>query len=138
MPGLWRHKWCPVMFFLIVDNFGIKYVGDSHLNHLHTVLTDHYTITQELDGKFFAGVDLNWNYSKDHAQRTCCLSIDGYTDNLILTFGHKAPSKPQISPHRHREFVYGPKQQLVSEEDTSPKITKAVIKRVKAIVGELL
>ena len=128
----------PVMFVLIVDNFGIKYVCDNHLHHLRTVPTDHYTITQDIDGKLFAGVDLNWNYSKDHAQRTCRLSMDGYTDNLILTFGHKAPSKPQISPHRHHKFVYGSNHHLVVEEDTSPKITKAGIKRVQAIVGELL
>ena len=38
-PGLWCHKWCPIMFVLIVDGFGIEYVGDQHLNHLRTVLT---------------------------------------------------------------------------------------------------
>ncbi len=26
-PGLWRHKWRPVSFVLIVDDFGIKFVG---------------------------------------------------------------------------------------------------------------
>ena len=26
-PGLWRHRWHPVVFVLIVDNFGIQYVG---------------------------------------------------------------------------------------------------------------
>jgi hypothetical protein len=26
-PGLWRHKWRPVSFVLIVDDFGLKYVG---------------------------------------------------------------------------------------------------------------
>ena len=81
------------MFVLIMDNFGIEYVGDSHLHHLRTVLTNHYT--QYLDGKLFAGIDLNWNYSKDHTQLTCCLSLDGYIDKLILKFGHKAPTKPQ-------------------------------------------
>ena len=26
-PGLWCHKWRPIQFVLLVDNFGIKYVG---------------------------------------------------------------------------------------------------------------
>ena len=26
-PGLWRHQWRPISFVLIVDDFGIKYVG---------------------------------------------------------------------------------------------------------------
>ena len=25
-PGLWIHKWCPIQFVLIVDDFGIEYV----------------------------------------------------------------------------------------------------------------
>ena len=50
-PGLWRHKWRPIMFVLIVDDFGIEYVGDHHLHHLRTVLTTHYTITEDLDRK---------------------------------------------------------------------------------------
>ena len=40
-PGLWRHKWRPIMFVLIVDDFGIEYVGDQHLKDLRTVLTTH-------------------------------------------------------------------------------------------------
>ena len=26
-PGLWSHKWRPVQFVLLVDNFGIEYVS---------------------------------------------------------------------------------------------------------------
>jgi hypothetical protein len=26
-PGLWTHKWQPITFSLIVDNFGVKYIG---------------------------------------------------------------------------------------------------------------
>jgi hypothetical protein len=29
-PGLWCHKWRPIQFYLIVDNFGIEYVGLDH------------------------------------------------------------------------------------------------------------
>ena len=33
-PGLWRHKTCPISFSLCVDDFGIKYVGRKHAEHL--------------------------------------------------------------------------------------------------------
>ena len=37
-PGLWLHKWRPVMFCLTVDDFGKKYVGEKHAQHLlHTL-----------------------------------------------------------------------------------------------------
>ena len=37
-PGLWRHKWRPIQFYLIVDNFGVEYVGKQHVDHLATIL----------------------------------------------------------------------------------------------------
>ena len=64
--------------------------------------------------------------------------MNGYITNLILKFGHKSPTKPQLSPHRYRDIVYGSKHQLAAEEDTSPKLTNAGIKRVQTIVGALL
>ena len=33
-PGLWRHAWRPVQFLLVVDNFGVKFVGEHHARHL--------------------------------------------------------------------------------------------------------
>ena len=64
--------------------------------------------------------------------------MDGYIANLILKYGHKAPAKPQLYPHRHRKINYGSKEQLMAEEDTSPKLNNEVIKRVQSIVGALL
>jgi hypothetical protein len=29
-PGLWKHKWRPITFSLIVDDFGIQYTGRKH------------------------------------------------------------------------------------------------------------
>ena len=44
-PGLWRHKWRPVQFILLVDDFGIKYVGKEHALHLLKNLELNYEIT---------------------------------------------------------------------------------------------
>eukprot|EP00804_Cyclotella_cryptica_P021019 CCRYP_019784-RB/>CCRYP_019784-RB protein AED:0.37 eAED:0.23 QI:0/-1/0/1/-1/0/1/0/169 len=45
-PGLWRHNWRPVMFTLIVDDFGIEYVGKHHAHHLRDVIKQHYGLTK--------------------------------------------------------------------------------------------
>ena len=58
-PVFWRYKRRPIMFVLIVDDFGIEYVCDNHLHHLQTVLTNHYTITEDLDRMFSPGIELN-------------------------------------------------------------------------------
>jgi hypothetical protein len=32
--GLWTHDTCPISFSLVVDDFGVKYVGREHAEHL--------------------------------------------------------------------------------------------------------
>jgi hypothetical protein len=40
-PEFWTHEWHPISFTLIVDNFGVKYMGKEHVNHLISVLEEH-------------------------------------------------------------------------------------------------
>jgi hypothetical protein len=41
-PGLWTHEWHPITFFLVIDNFGVKYIGEEHAQHLlQTVIRAH-------------------------------------------------------------------------------------------------
>jgi hypothetical protein len=39
MPGLWTHVYRPIQFSLIVDDFGVKYIGREHAKHLMAALT---------------------------------------------------------------------------------------------------
>ena len=64
--------------------------------------------------------------------------MDGYIDNLLLKFGHKAPTKPQLSLYCHCDNIYSSKDQFAAEEVTSPKLTNAGIHRVQDIVGAIL
>jgi hypothetical protein len=34
MPGLWKHNSCPIAFSLVVNDFGVKYVGKENAQHL--------------------------------------------------------------------------------------------------------
>ena len=38
VPVLWKHKWIPVQFTLVVDDFGVKYVGKEHALHLKNTI----------------------------------------------------------------------------------------------------
>jgi hypothetical protein len=33
-PGHWTHDWGPILFTLVVDVFGVKYINKPHLHHL--------------------------------------------------------------------------------------------------------
>ena len=46
IPGLWRHTWRPIMFFLIVHDFGVELVGKRHAIHLKQALSKHYELTE--------------------------------------------------------------------------------------------
>ena len=125
-PGLWCHKWRPIQFVLLVDDFGIEYVGKEHALHLLKTLEKNYEITTDWEGKKIACIDLSWNYHTLHADRTCRISLKDYIDKVLLKYNHPVPKKPQLSPHKNREISYGNKEQLAPEEDTSPPLdTKA-------------
>ena len=37
-PGFWKHEWRPISFTLVVDDFGVKYVGKQNADHLKEML----------------------------------------------------------------------------------------------------
>ena len=43
-PGYFKHDWRPISFSLVVDDFGVKYVGEQHANHLLSVLREFYVV----------------------------------------------------------------------------------------------
>ena len=50
VQGLWKHEWRPVQFTLVMDNFGRKYVGKEHAQHLKSTFEEKYTVTTEWAG----------------------------------------------------------------------------------------
>jgi len=41
-PGLWKHYTRPIIFTLIVDDFGVKYVGEENAQHLLDAVRQYY------------------------------------------------------------------------------------------------
>ena len=92
-----------------MDDFGIEYVGNEHALHLLKTLEMDYEITTDWEGTKFSGIDLTWNYHAQHSNRTCRISMKGYIAKVLLKYGHPIPKKPQLSPNKHREILYGAK-----------------------------
>ena len=121
-----------------MDDLGIEYVGERHIHHLRDVLKQHYEITEDWAGTKFEGIDIEWKYATKHVERTFCPCIREYIKDLLLRFGHKPPSIPQLSPQKHHEIIYGAKDQMTHEEDTRPPLDEAGIIRIQDIVGAVL
>ena len=110
----------------------------EHALHLLKTLEQNYEITTDWEGGKLAGIDLAWDYTARHANRTCCISMDGYISKVLLKYGHPIPKKPQLSPHKHREVIYGAKEQITLEYDTTPPLYSQGTKRVQGIVSAFL
>jgi hypothetical protein len=59
---LWTHSHRPVQFSLVVDDFGVKYVGKQHADHLMNALQEIYEVSEDWEGKLYCGITLNWDY----------------------------------------------------------------------------
>ena len=77
--GLWLHEWRPIQFSLIVDNFGVNYVGEEHAKHLVDALEEHYKIFQDWEGKTYCGLTLEWDYEA----RKVHVSMPGYVQDAL-------------------------------------------------------
>lgn len=133
-PGLWTHKWRPIQFSLVVDDFGIKYVGEENLLHLTTILKQHYDISIDKKGSRYIGITMDWDYEK----REVHLSMPGYREKALKRFQHERPAKPQNQPYPHIPPKYGAKVQYAEPEDTSPKLNKADKKFIQEVTGTFL
>lgn len=133
-PGLWTHKTRPVQFSLVVDDFGIKYVGEENLEHLIGILRDHYTISIDRKGSRYIGIDFDWDYEN----REVHLSMLGYVKKALKRFNHAVPNKPQNQPYPHVPPNYGAKVQYSAPDDTSPVLDKANKRYIQEVTGTFL
>ncbi len=62
-PSPWKHKMQPIFFTFVVDDFGVKYVGREHVEHLIACIKDKYELTKDWTGDLYCGIKLNWDYN---------------------------------------------------------------------------
>jgi hypothetical protein len=78
--GLWTHEWRPITFSLIVDHFGVKYIGEEHAQHLLQMVQKYYTCLFKKDRERYCGLTIKWDYvgKKVH------LSMPSYIEKALL------------------------------------------------------
>jgi hypothetical protein len=86
-PGLWYHDTCPIVFTLVADSFGIKYINDDDVQPLIASLKTTYKLTEDWTGDLCCGIALDW----DHINRTVDISMPGYIKKNIQEYGHLVP-----------------------------------------------
>ena len=133
-PSLWKHATKDIGFSLVVDDFGVKYVGKDTADYLTQVLKNLYNISIGWTGSLYCSLTINWDYDKS----ICDISMPTYIQEAFQKFQHPAPSRPKDTPHAWIQPIYGAAVQYVEQPDDSPLLPPNSINLVQQIIGTLL
>ena len=133
VEGYFKHEDRNISFTLVVDDFLIKYVNDTDLNHLITTMRAGYAFKVDADAKQYVGIALKWDYDR----RTVRLSMPGYVRQALLELEHELSTRKYHSPSRYMPPSYGAKVQYAAV-DTSAPLTPKKINFIQRAVGKLL
>jgi hypothetical protein len=133
VPGLWSHKTRPIAFTLVVDDFGVKYIGKEHALHLQSVIEQYYKCSADWSGNRYIGITIDWDYIK----RKVHLSMPGYKDKALKQFQHRKATT-QHSPFQCKPIKYGAKKQYAVQPSTAAPLNKADKKFIQQVCGKFL
>ncbi len=133
VPGLWKHDTWPIQFTLVVDNFGVKYVGEEHAHHLKNTLEEHFKLTCDWTGTRYIKITLNWDYTKCQGH----LSMPNYVKKSLKQFQHIA-SKLQHAPYPSVPIQYGAKKQYATQELHAPLLDDKAKRFIQQVCGKFL
>lgn len=130
---LFLHETRPIAFTLVVDDFGVKYRGREHIDHLIAALQELYQITIDWTGSKYLGIVIAY----DRHARTIHLSMPQYVENALDRFGAKDLPGAD-SPMIYTPPQYGLIRQQQNTVDTSPTLSPERTTRLQQIVGTFL
>ena len=121
------------MFALVVDDFEAENTRKEHVKCLITTFEECYEITEDWKVDFW-GTHLEWNYSQGAVR----LSIKICIIDILQSFYHVLPRKPQHYPHPRNQPTLGDKNQYSPRLDASTKLNEDGVKSAQIIKGILL
>ena len=117
-PGLFWHKKRPIWFTLVVDDFGIKYVGKEHAHHLLNVLKEFYEKEEDWTGSLYCGITLDWHYDQQYVD----ISMVNHVLKQLEKYKQPPPKKPQHCPFEPKPIQYGKQSDTIPQEEPSPPL----------------
>ena len=105
-PDLWGHTWIPVDFYLVVDDFGVKSVGEKHAENLITCIEKYYPVSVDWTGELYCGVILDWDYKHKHVT----LYMSKYVEEAMqINMSTKFPHTPRMHRNSGKYKIIGGK-----------------------------
>ncbi len=114
-----------------MDDFGVKYVGKEHAQHLKNTFEEHYKLTCDWTGTQYIGITLDWDYNKQQVH----LSMPNYVKKAVQQFQHIA-GKLQHSPYPSVPIQYGAKKQYATQELKAPLLDDKTKRFIQQVCGK--
>ena len=108
-------------FTLVVDDFGIKYIGQENAQHLIDALKDFYEVEIDWKGKLYCGISLDWHYDAKYVN----ISMPNYVHKQLIRYKPDPPRRPQFSPYEPKPIHYGKRSDDILVEPDSPLLGQA-------------
>ena len=80
---------------MVVDEFGVKYVGKKHAEHLINAIQENYQVSTDWEGNRYYGISIKWNDQKQVVD----LSMAGYIQAELNRLQNSSPSRKEHAPH---------------------------------------
>jgi len=117
-----------------VDDFGVKFINETDVNHLIQTLKQDYEIEEDWEGTQYLGITLDWDYKKPNVH----LSMPGFVEQALACFGHLMPKQLQHQPHKHTVPTYGVTIQYAKDDDVTNLLLKEEKKYIQQVLGTFL
>jgi hypothetical protein len=133
---LFRHATRPIVFSLVVDDFGISYKSKGDADYLVKTLQSLYPIKVDMTGTSYLGYTIeDVGTGQDRCLRA---SMPRYVEAALKRFDY-VPTGNVYSPEKFTAVSYATKEaQLTAALDTTPFLSAANKTRVQSIIGVLL
>jgi hypothetical protein len=126
-PGLWYHKTRPILFTLVVNNFGVKHVNKEDIEHLIASIKKTYTLTKDWTGNLYCGIPLDWDYKNQMVD----ITMPGYVKKKLQEYHHITSKCIPTCPYTPAPKQFSSEAQSPFPPDLWQKSDKAGIKKVQ-------
>jgi hypothetical protein len=133
-PGPWKHNFCPIIFSLTINDFGVKYVCKENVQHLLDTIQKYYKCLCDWDGERYCGLTIKWDYKG----RKVHLLMPMYVQMALKYFQHPPPQTRQDQPHPNVKKTYGAKEQFTKPINKTPLLDKAGKKFIQEVTEVFL
>ena len=91
-----------------MDDFGIKYIGKVHAEHLLGILKEFYDVKEDWTGSLYCGITLDWHYGQQYVD----ISMINYVLKLKQLEKYKQPP-----PKRSQHYPFEPNRVHCSKKN---------------------